>query len=919
NTGALFWRSGKDGYLYRVPVEGNARSLFTAALMIGGIVENELRMSASEYGPYELWPGDLAGTLAEASDCVERDRMYSVFKRDLLAFENGEPATQDLIDWPWQLGAPVTDGDGNPDNYDLAAGDRPEILGHQTIWWVMNDAGGEHRWSGRPALNMEVQITAFAAASDVPAVDTATFYRYRLVYGGESPLENAYFGFSVDPDVGDAADDYVGVDTLLGIAYSYNGDEEDGGPGGYGSRPPAVGFAFLETPGDAGLTNFHYYNGDSTIQGNMNGGLDAYNYLQSRWRDGSPVTVGGTGLGFSEEPTTYMFSGFPGDFWSESNTDGNGATNTSGDRRFLFSSGPFSLQPGETADFVFAIAWAQGTDHIDSVRELQDAVTDIRSVWDAGFETPLPSLPQQAPILLSPAPGVPNQPINGAFIWSDAGEHRYRFQLGLSPTFETLAAEEIVADKRFSADSLAAESTYYWRVQAINSAGGGPWSETASFSTGTDIIPNQELPLLLGSGPAFVQVAAPNGFDPCGSEAVSTAGCVEVGGNSVYASLDGTGELVLYNQGAGTETVIGNYTPRDFEIRFTEEGSIGAHPFTSGRGHRVPMEAWDIGPVGPFNENDPSDDVQMIVHLFAENQNDLPEEEIECTFGYTSIAEDPFGLGWPGTQRVYAYYPATTYSAFADIAQTEVDAAGGCAVLSDAAFEEVDFGRGRPIQRTVFYGRPDTTTFRTEGPRTGHVFRFYTRPAQAPILASPANAAALPGGTLDLYWYGGDLLQIGIDSEFERVILETASETGSTSSVRQFTVPALRAGRYYWRAGLTTDRDTLWSAPWSFTVATPVDTEAETTIPTTLTIRAGYPNPFASTTTLPYGLPEATDVSASVFDLLGRRVATLAQNERRPAGWHELRINGKTWPSGVYFVELTAGDQRVSRRLVKIN
>ncbi|MEM6336610.1 MAG: hypothetical protein AAF752_08580, partial [Bacteroidota bacterium] len=79
NTGALFWRSGKDGYLYRVPVEGNARSLFTAALMIGGIVENELRMSASEYGPYELWPGDLAGTLAEASDCVERDRMYSVF------------------------------------------------------------------------------------------------------------------------------------------------------------------------------------------------------------------------------------------------------------------------------------------------------------------------------------------------------------------------------------------------------------------------------------------------------------------------------------------------------------------------------------------------------------------------------------------------------------------------------------------------------------------------------------------------------------------------------------------------------------------------------------------------------------------------------------------------------------------------
>ncbi|MEM1269101.1 MAG: T9SS type A sorting domain-containing protein [Bacteroidota bacterium] len=911
NTGGLYFRQNQ-GSIYQLPVGTERSPMFSSAIWIGGEVDGALRMAATDYGPYEFWPGPLASATDPDTDCAAQDRMYSVFLRDLLAYENGEPATADMLDWPWQLGAPVLDGDGDPNNYDLEAGDRPEVLGQQTIWWVMNDAGGEHDWSGSEPLNMEVQVTAFAAVAGLPAVDNATLYRFRLVYGGDAPLENAYFGWHADADLGSAADDYAGSDSTRGLAFVYNADDNDDGDGGYGSMPPATGVIFIETPEDLGLTNFLTYDFNTGIQGNPEGAEGAYAYLQSTWQNGEPLTVGGNGLGFSEERTRYMFAGEPGEFWSESNTDDRGLPNTPTDRRFVASTGPFTMQPGESTDLLAAVIWAQGSDHLDSVAELRETADELRNVWDNGFDFQIGDAPSEVPGLVSPGDGATGQPVDAILYWADAGLTRYQLQVSPSSTFETLVVDELVSGTTFGTDALPQDVTHFWRVRALNVAGFGPWSETFSFLTGMQQRPAQDA-LRLEGNPAFVQVAAPDGFDPCGSDAASTFGCAEVGGNFVYPSLDATASYIMSSNGFGPERSIGVFAPNDFELRFTEEGSIAVNVFTSSRGTRVPFEVWDIGAVGPFSENDPSDDVQLIPALFADNEADLAEEEAECMFGYTSITEDPLGFGWPGTQRIYGYYPTTTYDEFEAGAQSELDAAGGCGVLSPTVRAGINFSPGRPLQRIVFYGDPESPFFQTEGPLPGHVIRFYTRTIETPILASPSDGAAPEGRQLSLYWYGGAALQISRDIAFADVVLE------DVEAESPFGIPQLDAGTYYWRAGNITDTDTLWTEPWSFTLATPVSAEQISGLPEVFTIRAGYPNPFTSTTTLPYGLPEATDVTASVFDLLGRRVATLAQNERRPAGWHELRIDGARWPSGVYFVELTAGDQRVSRRLVKIN
>jgi hypothetical protein len=91
----------------------------------------------------------------------------------------------------------------------------------------------------------------------------------------------------------------------------------------------------------------------------------------------------------------------------------------------------------------------------------------------------------------------------------------------------------------------------------------------------------------------------------------------------------------------------------------------------------------------------------------------------------------------------------------------------------------------------------------------------------------------------------------------------------------------------------------------------------ETPTGTTAFLRA-YPNPFAARTTLAFDLAEQGPVNVDVFDIRGRRVASLV-DEMRPPGFHEVAWDGRdtagrSVASGVYLVRLVAdGQRRVTR------
>ncbi len=411
NNGGLFW-NGNDGPLYNVPKSTPANAIFNHGLWIGGLIDGELHMVASDYGPWELWPGPLDVQGNPPGDCSPYDRMYSVRRSDIETYERNGEVTDDLRDWPYDLGAPVVDGDGNPDNYNLAGGDRPAIKGDQTVWWIMNDMGNEHGWSLAPPMQIEVRVTAYAY--NYPRrLQNTTFYQYEVTNRGPNEIENIFFGTWWDPDLGDGSDDYVGSDSTLGLLFVYNGDQFDGGSDGYGDRPPAVAIQYvqgpiappdgidndhdgqIDEPGERrGMTRFLVYWSDSTVQGNPYYGEDAYRYLRGLWLDDRPMTYGGSGRGFSETPTHFMFSGDPPEFWSEDDPDGSGMyRNTPSDRRGLGSTGPFRLGPGQTEQITYAIVFSQGRDRLDSVHLLKKDAAYVQNAFNAGFLPPTPPDP----------------------------------------------------------------------------------------------------------------------------------------------------------------------------------------------------------------------------------------------------------------------------------------------------------------------------------------------------------------------------------------------------------------------------------------------------------------------------------------------------------------------------------------------
>ncbi len=93
--------------------------------------------------------------------------------------------------------------------------------------------------------------------------------------------------------------------------------------------------------------------------------------------------------------------------------------------------------------------------------------------------------------------------------------------------------------------------------------------------------------------------------------------------------------------------------------------------------------------------------------------------------------------------------------------------------------------------------------------------------------------------------------------------------------------------------------------------------EGQESVPTTFTLDLNYPNPFNPATVISYHVPLASRVSLTVFDLLGREVAVLV-DEEIPAGYHMAQWDASGMPSGAYFCRMRAGEFVQVRRLMLI-
>jgi hypothetical protein len=112
----------------------------------------------------------------------------------------------------------------------------------------------------------------------------------------------------------------------------------------------------------------------------------------------------------------------------------------------------------------------------------------------------------------------------------------------------------------------------------------------------------------------------------------------------------------------------------------------------------------------------------------------------------------------------------------------------------------------------------------------------------------------------------------------------------------------LKAGQY----------ETRFSLVFSKTIINSVSVNS---LPTEFSLLQNYPNPFNPSTTIKYSIPQTSFVCITIYDILGKEVSKLV-NEEKQSGSYEVQFNGSKFSSGVYFYRMNAGKYDAVKKLV---
>ncbi|MBS4064561.1 MAG: T9SS type A sorting domain-containing protein, partial [Chitinophagaceae bacterium] len=98
-------------------------------------------------------------------------------------------------------------------------------------------------------------------------------------------------------------------------------------------------------------------------------------------------------------------------------------------------------------------------------------------------------------------------------------------------------------------------------------------------------------------------------------------------------------------------------------------------------------------------------------------------------------------------------------------------------------------------------------------------------------------------------------------------------------------------------------------------VVTEVKNNESNKLPARYQLKQNYPNPFNPVTTINYSLPKSGVVSLKIYDILGREIKTLV-NEEKSVGNYSIKFDGSNLSNGVYFYRIQTGDFSQTKKLI---
>jgi hypothetical protein len=460
--------------------------------------------------------------------------------------------------------------------------------------------------------------------------------------------------------------------------------------------------------------------------------------------------------------------------------------------------------------------------------------------------------------------------------WAAAtGALKYQVQVGLDNTFAKLIS---IDNANVSGTSLSVVlgngTTYYWRVRGINAGFVGAWSTVRSFTTAAGA---PSVPAIVS--PADVAVNQPNPIKLI----VNTAA-----GASMYnwqVSTSNTFSTFAVDDTTADTTRSVTLEPGMtyyWKVRGVNQGAASA--FTTARSFTLTTL-----PAAPALAYPASDQ--------------------------KSMRKDTLWLKWRSVANASSYEcDLSTNSAFSSYLKPYI----GDRTVTDTTFKIVGlnnitkyFWRVRAVVNSGKGSYSVVDSFTTIVPVPG-----------APTIVSP-NIAEDVNRLTKFIWkpilYAEKYhLQVSLTNTYAALVVDTTVKGGINDTTCLLTSPLASETAYFWRvAAIDTMGQGAWSGNGSFTTGIKNDVKAYNVIPKAFTLEQNYPNPFNPSTTIRYDLAKASSVKLVVYDILGRVVANLV-NENQAANSYKVDWNASQLSSGIYFYRIDARNQDGSMNFTSV-
>jgi len=918
----------------------------------------------------------------------------------------------DWKNWPVAKGAPYIERNGvpgyqapppfsatfTPDMLITGKYDEPGVAGadpgspaDQVIWTVYNDLDGSQsvKFTGSQPTGVEVQKTVWGYKR-TDAMGNIYFSRYRMINKGGVDvgsgvkgsfwLDSLYVCQWSDIDIGNNMDDLTGCDSLMSLAYTFNGLPVDADFAKYNLPPPCSGYDFLAGPTVVSAKDSAIFN-LQRVKGKKNLPMSSYVYFSSgspysdpygptdsrgsgyssctfQWyamlRGYAPAGVFGQNLSRYAVPpgvdpnTKYMMSGDPVAHTGFIDGLGTNYSFAPGDRRMLLNSGPFTLAPGDTQEVYVGFVVGLGADRLSSISVMKFNDQFVQNTFDALFQVPKP--PPSSHVVVAELDqkvvlewgsdattvnSIENKPAEPGH-YTFEGYNVYQLPASNSTlrdakrltTYDLIDDVSVVTDLQLVSGIIVAVP-----VQFGTNSGITRYFEFTKdrFKNFEQIYNGQEYYLAVTA----YSIATVKGYLPQQLESTPIV-------LTVIPRKPETSTRLAFGDTILPAHVIGSASGA-FNVKIINPMVLTGDTYqvttVKGPAKKIILSTGDT--LNTFEIQYQLTDVTKTRVLIAPNQNfGIDPSNIVLPDGFqfgfqakpyyvegNEVSDFTYPPGWAQVNQLAPYIGGAAFFP------------GSLKPFQVTKDVEIDF-LGTPHSKVVGQKAYEFVRTATSGSGGAPYGGYFTQPftvwditggkrRQIDLAFMEANTSTV----FDSVWAPGTTSG---DREYGWIIDQDYTPTAkafytATSDVNSLSgVPVLYA---FWLVGPNPaykagDKLIIHvSVPlgiddkWTFTTnARQVTGLANAAVPLQFSLDQNYPNPFNPSTTIPFCLAHPANVSLKIYNVLGQEVVTLIE-EKMGEGthirvWNGSNRSGQAVASGVYFYQLQAGEYVETKKMI---